>query len=115
MIMMNGVFYDDGLVALGHDGITMRRYYFPFGTSKRIPYARIRNVREWRMGPFTGKGRLWGAGDLRHWTPRTPLDLKRPSKDKALIFDVGAWVRPVITPADPNRVLSILSERTSPA
>ncbi len=56
MIMMNGVFYDDGLVALGHDGITMRRYYFPFGTSKRIPYARIRNVREWRMGPFTGKG-----------------------------------------------------------
>jgi len=110
--MMNGVFYDDGLVALDHDGITIRRYYFPFGTSKRIPYARIRNVREWRMGPFTGKGRLWGSGDLRHWAP---LDLKRPSKDKALIFDVGAWVRPVITPADPDRVLSILREHMSPA
>lgn len=51
------------------------------------------------MGPFTGKGRLWGSGDFRHWAP---LDLKRPAKDKALIFDVGARVRPVITPDDPN-------------
>jgi len=82
------------------------------GLYQCIPYARIRNVREWRMGPFTGKGRLWGSGDFRHWAP---LDLKRPAKDKALIFDVGARVRPVIMPDDPDRVLSILRERTSPA
>ena len=110
--MMNGVLYDDGLVALDHDGIIIQRYYFSFGTSKRIPYARIRNVREWRMGLFTGKGRLWGSGDFRHWAP---LDLKRASKDKALVVDVGRWVRPMITPADPDRVLSILREHMSPA
>ncbi len=110
--MMNGVLYDDGHIALDRNGLTIRWYYFPFGASKRIPYARIRNVREWRMGLFTGKGRLWGSGDLRHWAS---LDLKRPSKDKALILDVGTWVRPVITPDGPDRVLSILRERTSPA
>jgi len=28
--MMNGVLYDDGLVALDHDGIIIQRYYFRF-------------------------------------------------------------------------------------
>lgn len=60
------------------------------------------------MGALTGKGRLWGSGDLRHWLP---LDLSRPQKEKALILEVGKWVRPVITPDDPDRVLALLQER----
>jgi len=28
--MVNGMLYDDGLVALDRDGITIRWYYFPF-------------------------------------------------------------------------------------
>ncbi len=108
--MMKQVLYDDGLVQLDLDGLTIRRYYFPLGTSKRISYARIKGVQEKHMGALTGKGRLWGSGDLRHWFP---LDPRRPQKEKALVLDVGKWLRPVITPEDPDRVLALLQEYTS--
>jgi hypothetical protein len=104
------VLYDDGLVKLDSDGLTIRRYYFPLGTSKYISYAQIKGVQQWRMGPLTGKGRLWGSGDFRHWAP---LDLGRPWKEKALILDIGTWVRPVITPDDADRVLALLRDQTS--
>ena len=105
---MKQLLYDDGLVQLAADGLTLRRYYFPLGTSKHIPYARIRGVQARRMGLWSGKGRLWGSGDLRHWFP---LDLRRPRKETLLILDLGAWVRPVITPADPDRLLALLREQ----
>src|SRR5262249_23586549 len=97
---MKPVLYDDGLVQLDVERLTIRRYYFPFGTSKHIPYVQIKGVHQWRMGLLTGKGRLWGSGDFRHWAP---LDLRRPWKEKALILDLGTWVKPVITPDDPDR------------
>src|SRR5689334_22241641 len=109
--MIKQVFYDDGLVTLDSDGLTIRRYYFPFGTSKRISYIQIKGVQERRMGPLTGKGRVWGSGDFRHWAP---LDLRRPLKEKALILDLGSWIKPVITPDDPDRVLSLLQEQILP-
>jgi hypothetical protein len=105
---MKQILYDDGLIELDSDGLTIRRYYFPFGTSKRIPYAQIKDVQERHMGLLTGKGRLWGSGDLRHWAS---LDLRRPQKEKALILDLGTWIKPVITPDDPDRVLALLQER----
>jgi hypothetical protein len=108
--MSKQVLYDDGLVKLDLDGLTIRRYYFPLGTSKRIPYTRIKGVQERQMGTLSGTGRLWGSSDLRHWFP---LDLRRLQKEKALILDVGKWVRPVITPEDPDRVLALLQERTA--
>lgn len=104
---MKQVLCDDGLIELDPDGLTIRQYYFPFGTSKRIPYTRIKSVRERQMGPLTGKGRVWGSGDLRHWSP---LDVHRSQKEKALILDIGVWFRPVITPNDPALVLAILRE-----
>ncbi|MBV9231248.1 MAG: hypothetical protein JOZ18_18195 [Chloroflexi bacterium] len=107
---MKQIFYDDGLVQLASDGLTIRRYYFPLGTSKHIPYAQIKGVQQWHMGLWTGKGRLWGSGDLQHWFP---LDLHRPRKETALILDIGTWVKPVITPDDPDRVLGLLQEQTA--
>ncbi|MGO8948612.1 MAG: hypothetical protein ACLQUY_13315 [Ktedonobacterales bacterium] len=110
---MKPVLYDDGLVQLDSSGLTIRRYYFPFGTSKHIPYAQIKGVHQWRMGgPGTFKGRLWGSGDFQTWAP---LDLRRPWKEKALILDIGTSVRPVITPNDPDRVLALLQEQTARA
>jgi hypothetical protein len=49
--MMKQVLYDDSLVKLDLDGLTIRRYYFPLGTSKRIPYAQIKGVQEGAWGP----------------------------------------------------------------
>jgi hypothetical protein len=35
-------YYDDGLVQLDREAITLRRYHFPSGTAKVIPLRSIR-------------------------------------------------------------------------
>lgn len=104
--------YDDGLVELDEQGITLRRYYFPIGTSKHISYTDVQDVQHRSMTAWTGKGRLWGSGDLRHWAP---LDLHRSEKDTAIILDLGGFVRPVFSPDDPQRVLALLREHVPTA
>lgn len=87
----------------------MRRYYFPFGTSKRIPYRRIRGVRARPMGWLTGKGRGWGSARPGYWLP---LDGSRPRKDTLVVLDLGGHVKPAFTPDDPDRVLDIVARYT---
>ena len=103
------VLYEDEHVVCDDDAITIHDYYFPMG-DKRIPYRDIRKVDEHAMGALTGKWRIWGSGDLRHWFH---LDWRRPAKDKALVLSSAGWVRPVITPDDPARVLAILRDKTA--
>lgn len=104
-----GVLYDDGRIVLDHDGITLRRYYFPFGTRKRIPYHQIRGVGVRRMGWLTGRGRIWGSAHPSYWLP---LDGSRPRKKTLVVLDLGGTVKPAFTPDDPDRVLEILNART---
>jgi hypothetical protein len=110
--MPRKVLYDDGLVELDQEGITLRRYYFPLAMSKRISYTDIVEYKQRAMGAWTGKGRLWGSGDLRHWAP---LDLRRPGKDTAIILDLGKFVRPVFSASDPGRVIALLREHVRTA
>ena len=92
------VLYEDTRITCDADGVTVRFYYFPVG-DKRIPYASIKAARELDMGTGIGGGRwrIWGSGDLRHWFH---LDETRPKKRRALVLDLGGWVRPVLTPDD---------------
>ena len=99
--------YDDGRTVLGRNGITLRRYYFPLGTSKHIPYSRIRAVRSRPMGWLTGKGRGWGSAHPGYWLP---LDWSRPRKDTLVVLDLGGYVKPAFSPDDPDRVLKILAQ-----
>ena len=101
--------YDDGGILCDDQGLTIRRYYYPWG-AKRIPYTSIRGVE--RL-PLTGankvlRWRIWGSGDFVHWWN---LDAHRPGKDLALVIDVGHRVRPTITPDDPDAVERILASR----
>jgi hypothetical protein len=100
--------YEDPGLTLDENGITIHRYYFPMGGPKRIAYVDIRGVKSQPMGWITGKGRFWGASDPRYWFP---LDLRRGNKPTVLILDVGARVKPCITPENPDRVLELLSAR----
>jgi hypothetical protein len=102
--------YDDGSVLLDEDGVTLRRYYFPVGASKRIPYRQIRRVWAQPMGWLTGRGRGWGSAHPRYWLP---LDLRRPRKSTLLVLDVGGVVKPAFSPDDPQRVLDLLRQRTA--
>lgn len=106
------VLYDDGRVLLDTRGVTLRHYYFPFGTSKHIPYEQIRAVRTQPMSWWTGKGRLWGTSHPEYWLP---LDGSRPRKEILLVLDLGARVKPAFSPDDPHRVREILAARTPSA
>lgn len=105
---MAGVLYDDGTCLLDEEGLTLRGYYFPFGTRKYIPYARIVDVRTQSMGWLTGKGRIWGTSHPRRWLP---LDATRPRKSTVIVLNIGARVRPSFTPNDPDDVLRHLRQR----
>lgn len=105
---MDDVLYRDGCLALDEEGITIRRYYFPLGSDKRIAYNDIRGVRIVTMNWLTGKGRLWGTADPRCWLP---LDLRRYRKDKLLVIDVGRRVKPCVSPDDPDRAAEHLQTR----
>jgi hypothetical protein len=107
LVDMGDALYDGGLL-LDDDGLTIRRYYFPFAGPKRIPYAAVRHVRSRPMGWLTGKGRGWGTAHPGYWLP---LDLRRAGKHTLLTFDLGRRVKPCVTPDDPNRVMQLLQGR----
>ena len=99
--------YEDERITVDDEGITVRKYFFPIG-DKRIAYDDIQWFDQLRIGPLTGKYRFWGATDPRYWFH---LDTTRPKKSKAIVIDKGDWVKAVITPDDPDRVLSILEDK----
>ncbi len=101
--------YRDRWIECTSGGLRIRAYYFPWGT-KRIPYRSIRSVRRVELGPGTGRGRIWGTANPHYWAS---LDPGRPSKTAGLILDVGRFVRPFITPDDPNAVEAAIRERAS--
>ena len=100
--------YDDGGLLLDEDGVTIRRYYFPWAGSKRIPYRQLRHAEARPMGALTGRARIWGTTVPRYWLP---LDLGRPRKQTLVVLDIGRRVRPAISPDDPDQVLDLLRER----
>jgi len=108
VLSVRDVLYDDGGLQLDEDGLTIRRYYFPWAGPKRIPYAAIRHVIARPMGWLTGKGRGWGTANPGYWLP---LDLRRWRKPILLVFDVGTRVKPCVSPDEPQRVIELLRER----
>ncbi len=92
--------YQDRWIECTPDAITVRGYYFPWGT-KRIPYHSIRSFRRVDIGTFTGKGRIWGTANPRYWAS---LDPQRSKKETGFILDLGRFVHPFITPDNPDDV-----------
>jgi hypothetical protein len=101
-------YYDDGLIQLDREAITLRRYHFPSGTSKIIPLRSIRGYKAEPLEFFSHRFRVWGSSDFRRWLP---LDIWRPIKSTMVTLDVpGVWPKPAFTPQRPNEFLSRLDE-----
>ena len=96
--------YHDRWITCTPEQIAVRGYYFPWGT-KHIPYARIRSVTRVPMGAATGRARIWGTATPRLWAS---LDPSRPGKRVALILDLGAPVKPFLTPEDPQAMMDAI-------
>jgi hypothetical protein len=98
--------YDDGLVQLDREAITLRRYHFPSGTSKIIALDRIRGYKAESLGLFVHRFRIWGSSDLRRWLP---LDIRRPLRSTLITLDIpGTRPSPAFTPADPDEFTALL-------
>ena len=106
--MNNQPLYKDHWITCEPDRLVIRGYYFPFATSKSIPYRRVKSVQTQPLTVMSGRWRIWGTSNPRYWFN---LDPSRPHKQTALVLDVGSWVKPVITPDDPARVAEIIEER----
>lgn len=100
-------YYDDGLIQLDQEALTLRRYHFPSGTSKIIPLRDIRGYHASPLGMFLQRFRLWGSSDLRRWLP---LDIRRPLKSTLVTLDIGATPEPACTPERPEQFLALLEE-----
>lgn len=98
--------YDDGLIQLDREAITLRRYHFPSGTSKVIPLQSIRGYSAGPLGLLVNRFRIWGSPDLRRWLP---LDIRRPLKSTLITLDI-AGSRPAFTPSDPAAFIALLDE-----
>lgn len=100
--------YDDGLVQLDREAITLRRYHFPSGTSKVIPLGTVRGYKAEPLGLFMHRFRVWGSSDLRRWLP---LDVRRPFRSIMITLDVpGTSPSPACTPANPDEFTALLDE-----
>lgn len=101
--------YRDRWIECDADGLRIRGYYVPWGT-KRIRYGSIRSVRRVDLGVLTGRGRIWGTANPRYWAS---FDPGRPNKQVGLILDLGGFVRPLITPEDPDAVEACIRAHTA--
>ena len=100
--------YDDKYISCTTHTLTIRFYYFPFG-SKTIPTKRIEQITHIPIGVLTGKGRIWGSSNLSRWAN---LDPGRPWKNEALLIDVGGYIQPVITPDNTASLMAVLRRAT---
>lgn len=100
-------FYDDGLIQLDREALTLRRYHFPSGTSKIIPLRDIRGYRATSLGLVMERFRLWGSTDPRRWMP---LDVRRPLKSTLVTIDIGGTPNPACTPEHPEQFVELLGE-----
>lgn len=101
-------FYDDGLVQLDGQALTLRRYHFPSGTAKIIPLQTIKGYHVEPLGMWLQRFRFWGTSDLRRWLP---LDARRPTRSTLITLDIpGVWPSPAFTPAEPAVFLSLFDE-----
>ncbi len=105
---MSSPTYDDGLIQLDAQAITLRRYHFPSGTSKVIPLRRVRGYRAESLGLVMNRFRIWGSSDLRRWLP---LDVWRPIKSTLVTLDVpGVRPSPAFTPMRPTEFTAVLDQ-----
>jgi hypothetical protein len=103
---VNASKYDDGLVLLDQEAITLRRYHFPSGTSKVIALSSVRGYKAEPLGLLRHRFDIWGSSGLSRWLP---LDLARPFRSTLITIDVpGTRPRPAFTPADPQRFTALL-------
>jgi hypothetical protein len=103
--------YRDSALSIVDGALVIRRYYFPWLGSKRLPLAAITEARQVDLAPLRGQWRLWGTSDPRYWAN---LDASRHRKRVGFVLETGRRVRPMVTPDDPGAFRQALSRAGVP-
>jgi hypothetical protein len=98
--------YRDRWIECTAERLIVRGYYFPLGLPKAIHYSKILGVERFPISTWTGRWRIWGTASPRYWAH---LDPGRPRKTIGLVLHMKGFVRPWITPDDPDLVAAIIS------
>jgi hypothetical protein len=100
--------YEDSRITLSSVAITLRGYWAPFGLARTFRITEITGGREHARddGAFDAWPR-WGRRGKAVWFP---LDLSRPRRDVAVALERADGSVVVVTPANPQRLLALLSE-----
>ncbi|HUA96400.1 MAG TPA: hypothetical protein VMB82_12860 [Acidimicrobiales bacterium] len=107
MVVDDESLYRDSRIECSPEGVSIRGYYVPWGT-KHTPYDTIRGVERFELGAGSGRWRIWGSGDLRHWANDDPA---RPHKPVGLYLRLARRIVPFITPDDPEAAEAVIRER----
>lgn len=103
------ILYQDEKITCDEDGLTIKGYYFPLPTEKRVLYSDLEKIEYYPLTTHTGKYKYWG-GTFKYWLN---LDWKRHQKSTGIVLrQTGKWNVPIITPEHPDTVLKILEEKT---
>lgn len=98
--------YDDGTISVDGSGIRIHRYALAPRT-KRIEFDDIRSIHRFAVGPTT-RWRLVGVGFDRRWFN---WDAGRRHRPLGVSIDIGHFLQPTVTPADPDAFLAAFPER----
>jgi hypothetical protein len=60
--------YKDSLIEITDTGLTLHRYYFPFG-DRYFAFDEFEEIEVLAPSIWRGRWRIWGSGDLRTWFP----------------------------------------------
>ena len=103
------VLYQDSLIEIKEDFITLKNYYFPSMSSKEILFANIEKIEIKQPTLWSGKWRIQGTGDFRTWYP---MDSSRPKRDKIFLIKYkNKWMRTGFTVEDSAKVERILMSK----
>lgn len=103
------ILYMDKDITILNDRIDIMCYYFPFGTSKTIPFHKIERV---EMRNYAWKGKLWGMS-ATEWGYWMPGDLCRWDYDRYVAIYTGSSITPCFTCKDMDRAYQILTEQVA--
>ncbi len=107
--METEILYQDKLIEISNDSLTLNNYYFPSMKSKQILFKDIEIIEVYKPSLLRGKWRIQGTGDLRTWYP---LDTLRPKRDKIFFIKYNnKWVRSAFTVVDSQKVEEIFRSK----
>jgi hypothetical protein len=102
--------FEDKDVKITDRTLTIKCYYFPIATSKKILLTDILRVEVRPLG--IAKLRLWGM-DAMEWGYWFPGDCSRCSRDNYVAIYTGKCVTPSFTTENTNIIFQILSNELS--